>query len=208
MIIHEPATLLTDYLLAALAGWFAWRLHRRENAGGCAQQWWGRMLGLTAASAFIGGNYHGFAPNFPATLAASWWVLTLWIINLLSAAMALSLLHELVPVAGQRRWRVLIGIKFAIFAGTSLVHPEFVVVILDYGLTMLAWTAAALLLRRTWRGWMLAAIALSIVAALVQQMHWAPSEHFNHNDLYHVIQALGLWGFYRAGLGLSGPTRS
>lgn len=208
MSIHEPATLMTDYVLAALAGWFAWRLHRRKNADSRAQQWWIRVLALTAASAFIGGNYHGFAPNFPAPLAASWWVLTLWVINLLSAAMALSLLHELVPVARQRLWRVLIGVKFAAFAGAALIHREFVVVILDYGLIMLAWAAAALMLRRPWSRWMLAGIALSIVAALVQQMHWAPSEHFNHNDLYHVIQALGLWGFYRAGLGLSGRTGS
>ena len=48
----------------------------------------------------------------------------------------------------------------------------------------------------------LAAIALSIVAALVQQLHLAPAPWFNHNDLYHLIQALGLVAFYRAALRL------
>ena len=119
------------------------------------------------------------------------------------AAMALSLLHEVVPLERHRPWRMLIGIKLALFAGTAAIRPDFVVVIMDYGLTMLAWTAAAVVLRRPWRSWMLLAIALSIVAALVQQLHLAPSTAFNHNDLYHVIQAVGLWGFYRAGLDFS-----
>ena len=61
-------------------------------------------------------------------------------------------------------------------------------------------------LRRPWRGWMLAGIGLSIIAALVQQLGWAPAPHFNHNDLYHVIQALALGGFYRAGRKFAGPT--
>jgi hypothetical protein len=52
---------------------------------------------------------------------------------------------------------------------------------------------------------MLSAIALSIVAALVQQMHWAPAVAFNHNDLYHVIQAVALALFYRAGDTFAGP---
>ena len=50
---------------------------------------------------------------------------------------------------------------------------------------------------------MLAAIALTIVATLVQQLRLAPSAHFNHNDLYHVIQTVALVAFYRAALKLS-----
>jgi hypothetical protein len=207
MTVYEPATLLTDGLLGTLAAWFGWRLQRRPVAVHPAAIWWSYMLGLTAASACLGGSYHGFAPNFPAAVGNAWWLATLWNINLLSAAMALSLLHELVPGKKQRPWQLLIGFKLALFAGAAAVHPDFVVVILDYGLTMLAWAAAALLLRRPWRGWMLAAIGLSVVAALVQQMHWAPSAAFNHNDLYHVIQALALLLFYRAGATFAGPAK-
>lgn len=210
MTVYEPATLLTDGLLGALAAWLGWRLYRRPGTArpGTARpatRWWSRMLGLTAVSACLGGGYHGFGPNFPVGVGNAWWLATLWNINLLSAAMALSLLHELVPGERPRRWQRLIGFKLILFAGVAAVHPDFVVVILDYGLTMLAWTAAALWLRRPWRGWMLAAIALSVVAALVQQMHWAPAAALNHNDLYHLIQALALVFFYRAGATFAGP---
>lgn len=200
MSVHEPATLLTDYLLAVLAGWLAWRLHRAiPGAIPPARLWWIRALGLTAISAFVGGSYHGFAPNFSSDVTELWWIATLLIISLLSAVMALSLLHELRPTGRRQLWFGLIVVKFAHFAVAAIILQKFAVVIIDYGLVMLAWAVATVCLQRSWSGWMLAAILLSVLAALVQQMHWALSPRFNHNDLYHVIQALALVGFYRAG---------
>jgi hypothetical protein len=197
--IHEPATLVTDLLLAILGGSLAWRLHRRMPATNLAARWWTRTLALTAVSAFVGGTYHGFAPNFPDALGATWWIVTLFIISALAAAMAMSLLHELVPPAGQRRWLVVIAFKLAAFGGAVLAHPHFVVVIIDYGLVLVLWAVAALGSRRAWRGWMLAGVGLSFAAAVVQQMRWGFSPQFNHNDVYHLIQACALVAFYRAG---------
>jgi hypothetical protein len=199
MTIYEPATLLTDGLLAVLAGGLAWRLHHHTPATNLAACWWSRTLGLTALSALVGGCHHGFAPNFSPVFEEGWWIATLLIISLVSAAMALSLLHELRPAG---RWHFglgLIGLKFIAFAIVAIILKMFVVVIIDYGLAMLAWAVAAVVLRRAWSGWMLTGISLSVGAALVQQLGWAPSRQFNHNDLYHVIQALALIGFYAAG---------
>ncbi len=203
MTVHEPSTLLTDYLLAALAGWLAWRLALGASAAISATRWWGRTLGLTAISAFVGGSYHGFGPNFPAVVGI-WWTAVLLIVCLLSAAMAMSLLHELVPVKQHRLWLTLIAVKFTGFTVWAIVHPVFVVVIADYGMTLVAWAVAALWVRRAWSGWMLTGIALSVVAAVAQQMRWGLSPQFNHNDLYHVIQALALVAFYRAAGKLAG----
>jgi hypothetical protein len=201
--IHEPYTLLTDLLLALLAGWLAWRLRqdRRDDWG--AARWWGRALALTAASALVGGTYHGFAPNFPDDLAHLWWIATLLIINLLSAVMAMGLLREIQPARGMGPWAGVIAGKFACFAVLAILVHKFIVVIVDYGLTMVAWAVAAAWLRRAWSSWMLAAIGLSVGAALIQQLHLAPSVRFNHNDLYHVIQAFALVCFYAAGKRLS-----
>jgi hypothetical protein len=202
--IHEPATLVTDLLLAVLGGWLAWRLRRRMPSANLAALWWSRSLALTAVSAFIGGMYHGFAPNFPDALGAAWWNVTLFNISVLAAAMAMSLLHELVPPAGQRRWLVVIIFKLAAFGGAVLAHPHFVVVIIDYGLVLVLWAVAALGSRRPWRGWMLAGVGLSVAAAVVQQMRWGFSPRFNHNDVYHLIQAFALLAFYRAGRKFTG----
>lgn len=206
MTIHEPSTLLTDLLLALLAGWLAWRLRQGRPDDRGAARWWGRALALTAASAFVGGAYHGFAPNFPEDLAHLWWIATLLIINLLSAVMAMGLLQEVRPARGSGRWAGLIAAKLAGFAVLAVLVPQFVVVIVDYGLTMAAWAVAAIWLRRAWSSWMLAAIGLSVAAAVIQQLRLAPSARFNHNDLYHVIQAFALGCFYAAGKRLS-PAR-
>lgn len=198
MTIHEPSTLLTDYLLAGLAGWLAWRLSAGVRAIVPATRWWSRTLALTAVSAFVGGSYHGFGPNFPAGVAGTWWTAVLLIISLVSATLSMGLVHELVAPARQRPWVGLIAVKLAAFAGIALVHPVFLVAIADYGLTLIAWAIAALRVRRAWSNWMLGAIALSMIAAVAQQLHWSIAPQFNHNDLYHVIQALALVGFYRA----------
>lgn len=199
--LHEPATFLTDCLLAGLALGLAWRL----RAAAPAVQWWRRTLGLTAASAFVGGTYHGFAPNFGPTLQSAWWLATLWIISGVSACLALGLMHELAPPPRWRIWRRIIGAKFALAAAAAVAWPVFLIAIVDYGLALVAWLIAAHATRRPWRGWMLAGLGLSVGAAVVQQSGWPQMPHFNHNDLYHLIQALGLIAFFQGArrLGMS-----
>jgi hypothetical protein len=201
--IHEPATLITDALLAALAAGCSRHLYRHRPAANRAARWWGHALALTAASALVGGLYHGFAPNFPAARAV-WWVATLMLLCLGSAAMGCALVHEAAVRSTAAAWFGAVVIKFTVAAVVLLVRPEFVVGIADYGAIMLAWALAAGWLRRGWSGWMLAAIACSALAALVQQARWSVSPGFNHNDLYHVVQAFAILGFHRAGLRLGG----
>jgi len=40
---------------------------------------------------------------------------------------------------------------------------------------------------------------LSVVAAIVQMEGRGLSATFDHNDLHHLVQAVALYGFYRAG---------
>ncbi len=204
MTLFEPATLITDYLLGGLAGGLAWRLHRFTPPANRARRWMLVTLLLTAASAFAGGTSHGFGPNLSPLWAAAWWGLTLATIHLVSAALALSWLHELGPVRWHRVGRIVIGAKLTVFATMSALHPVFLNPMIDYGLTMAAWLSAAAAAHRGWRPAMLTALALSGLAAAVQQLRLAPSVRFNHNDLYHVIQAFGLYAFYRAGRRLGG----
>jgi hypothetical protein len=207
MTLHEPATLVTDYLLAGLAVALAVRLRSQTPPTSPARRWFVRTLVLTGLSAFVGGSYHGFAPNFAREIAAVWWWLTLLVIHLLSAALAMSWVHEILPA---RRHRLACGLIVARLAGfgiASALHPRFVMAIIDYGSTCLLWLVTALVLRRAWRAPMLVALGLSGIAAAVQQLRLAPSRQFNHNDLYHVIQAFALYAFYRAALRLDRPEK-
>ena len=198
MTIHEPATLATDYLLAAVAAWLARRLHLRLSRTAPAARWWSWTLAAIAASALVGGSYHGFAPEPPTKIFALWWLATLWLVSLTSAAMTVSWIHAVVPPRWHRLGFAAVAAKLLVFAAIAASRPVFAVVVFDYGSSILLWLGAALLLRRNWSAWMVAAIALTIVATLVQQLRLAPSAHFNHNDLYHVIQTVALVAFYRA----------
>ena len=199
MSIHEPATLLTDYLLALLGGFLAWRLHRRIDSDQRAARWWIRALMAMSVSAFVGGSYHGFAPNFAGGLVAGWWIFVLVLVCVIGLCLGASLIRELVPSNRQRGWNELLVAKFLLSVAVVMIRPEYLIAMVDYGLVMIAWAVAALFCRRAWSGWMLAAVGLSVVAGWVQQSGWEISAHFNHNDLYHLIQALALIGFYRAG---------
>ena len=203
MTLHEPATLATDYALTAIAAWLARRLHQHTPSANFAARWWVWTLILTAVAAFVGGSYHGFGPNLPPGVAAHWWLVTLWLVCLISAAMSASWIFEMIRPAAQRAGFALVVVKLLAFAVVAVLRPSFAVVILDYGLSILLWLGAALVLRRAWRTWMIAATVLSIAGALVQLLRLAPASWFNHNDLYHVIQFLGVAAFYRAARRLS-----
>ncbi|MDB6076532.1 MAG: hypothetical protein JWO82_279 [Akkermansiaceae bacterium] len=200
MTIHEPATLATDYLLSALGVWLAVRLQRRISVDNVAAIWWCLALLAMAASAFVGGSYHGFAPNLSAGLADGWWKGVLAIIVLLALAMEFSLVREVVAAQRQMKWLLLSSLKAAVALAAVLKWPLFAVVMADYGLAMLFWAAAAVMLRRPWAGWMLGGVVLSGVAGWVQRSGFGLGAFFDHNAVFHVIQVLAIYGFYRGGL--------
>jgi hypothetical protein len=197
MNLYEPATLITDYLLAVVALICGLLLRRFDRAP--SRAWFARAMLLSALSAFVGGSYHGFAPNFALEIQGLWWRLVLILLSVVSAALALSLMHEVAPPRRHSWIRSIIFIKLTVFVVVAMTQAVFLFAIIDYGTALLAWIAAALVARRPWRGWMLAAIGLSFVAAAVQQFGFSPAPHFNQNDLYHVIQAFAFVAFYRGG---------
>jgi hypothetical protein len=92
-------------------------------------------------------------------------------------------------------------------AGSAiLVEPRFLFALVDYGLVMLAWSGAAVVAARPWRVSLLLGVGFSAAGGAVQQLGWGFGLQFNHNDLYHVIQAAALVAFYKADRRFSGAT--
>ncbi len=203
MTLHEPATFSTDLLLAGLGALFALRL-KRVGESSAAKRWWIRAMALMALSAFTGGCHHGFAPEVPVALEVWWWRSVLWIICGLGFAMGMSLLCELRPAPKRKTWRTLLQAKLAVACIVVLFKPQFVVAMADYGSAMFAWLLTALVLRRGWALPMAGGVLLSIAAGAVQQARGFSLPPLNHNDLFHLIQALALLAFYRAGKQLAG----
>jgi len=177
-MVHEPITLATDYLLAVASAIFAVRLWRRGN------RLWALAFFSTACGSFFGGTFHGFGgtANWKATVAA---------IGLASMFLVLG-------ATGNRALRILAVAIFITYAIWMVAHDDFVYVIIDYGISLIAVTilqAAAWIRERAVSApWVIGSVIVSVAAAIVQQ---APIAH--HNDVYHGIQLAALWLLYRGG---------
>lgn len=202
MTFAEPVTMLTDYALAGVCGYLAWRLCRQRESQVSRKLW---VIGFSALgfAALIGGTHHGFAPHFSAALLAAGWKVTLYSVGIFNLAM---LGGSIIAVTGGRVRRALLSVallKFVAFAIWMTGHDEFRFAIADSAGAMLG-----LLLLHGWSsvtrrdsasGRVLGALALSALAAAVQHAGIAFHQHFNHNDLYHVIQIAAMIVFYGAG---------
>ena len=58
--------------------------------------------------------------------------------------------------------------------------------------------------RKTGVGWLKKGIVVSAVGILLMVSKVSPHQHFNQNDLYHVVQMVGLYCFYRGAALLHG----
>lgn len=52
--------------------------------------------------------------------------------------------------------------------------------------------------------WLQRGLFVTLVGVAIQQSGWGLHTHFNHNDLYHVVQMAGLYCLYRGAVALEG----
>jgi hypothetical protein len=209
MNIHDPDVVFTDLGLALLGVYFAFRLSRDKEATYLTRARVLLMAGL-ASAAFFGAVFHAFFPANTNTRAGflAWVPVSLSIVLVASTLFALAL-----PLLAQRMSRTvkwaLVGSYAVSFAYAVLfVDESYATIVRFYAPTLVLFLIAASL--QAWRtkerGWALIAtsLALSIVAAVTQQARIALHPvYFDHNAVYHVIQAIALvvlyFGFLRVG---------
>ena len=202
MKVSEPVTLITDYMLGALGCAFAWRLYRAYAEGQqSAVGLWALAMAAMAAAAVFGGTHHGFASQLGPALHTALWKGTVYAAGVAAMAMAGAAVFATVSPPARLWLLALAAAQFAVYAAWMIGHDEFAWVIADYGSAMLA-VLALEIWRRTDPGaaWIIAGVVVSAAGAGVQLSRVALHRHFNHNDLYHVIQMAALWLFYRGAL--------
>jgi hypothetical protein len=203
--ITEPMTMITDYVMGALAFVLAMRLMSDAAAGRqLSGRLWAAAFVMTAAAAIAGGTYHGFIQWMPGLGGRAMWKATLLATGLGSACLLAAAL--VAAAAGQLRTALVavVIVKLAVYVWTIATKDQFIVVIADYGTALAAILLAAWFLRPSgltpaaW--WITAGVAVAAVAGVIQWARLAPHVHFNHNDLFHVVQMVSLYLLYRGGL--------
>ncbi len=124
MMLAEPATALTDYLLAATCGWFAWRLLARSPG---TRLLWGLGFACLAAAAATGGTFHGLRPMLPPGSLSLLWNATLVGIGSGAGFIASALLVQRsgVSVRGLRAAGGITALALVLLALRIGIHPQF-----------------------------------------------------------------------------------
>lgn len=203
MPLSEPTTLVSDWVLAAVAVALGVRLYRAgAGQGGRARRLWAAAFLAGAAAALAGGAVHGFAAQLTPLVHD-----VLWKTVLVGIGLAGSLILAgavLATLTGRWRTAFLAGAAGQLAVSLALVSRsnDVRIAVANGALTILGLLALAPLTashhpRRL--GWTLLALGL-MAAALVVQRSGLAAGIVNHNDICHVLQTAALWPFYRAGL--------
>jgi hypothetical protein len=210
LTIHDPDVVFTDLGLAVLGAWVAWRLVSASGPGTLGKAG-ALLMAALASAAFWGALFHAFFPDNTATLPG----FIAWIPVSLSIVVAAATLLELglrVLAAGLRpsirRW--IVAVYAAVFAlAVLLVDESFNTIVRFYVPALLLFLAAATARAvRGGAGWTPIALGLTLsaIAAVLQQLRVALHPvYFDHNAVYHVVQAAALVLLY---LGFRGVTGS
>jgi hypothetical protein len=205
MSFSEPTTMATDYVLVVLCGYFAWRLWRvgKSTAQASVCSWAAGFVCFGLAS-LAGGTVHGFSTVLSEAILQSLWKCTTYAVGLASFFLLAGTLSACI-VPSVRRFALLIPyVQLIIFALWMATHTDFRVVIYNYIFTNLSILALQLYAGMTHRArsapWLAGGVLVSFLAATVQMNEISFHQHFNHNDLYHVIQMGGMYLFYRGAL--------
>jgi hypothetical protein len=196
--------MLTDYGLGLLTLFWAVRLFwlNRQDPQ-ISRLLWAVGFVATALASFLGGSFHGFRTSLSGPAATLVWKCSMYSVGITSWAM----FSAVVVAACQSRWRrwllTLVVVKLLLFAAWMSNHSEFRYAILDYGSAMAGILIAQVhgwFVRRDQSvPWIITGIIVGLVAALFQTSSYAIHPDFNHNDLFHVIQATAFYLFYRGG---------
>jgi hypothetical protein len=205
MSFSEPTTMGTDYVLVVLCGLFAWRLWRvGKEAAQASVCSWAAGFACFGLASLAGGTFHGFSMLFSQSVLQELWKLTVYAIGLASFFLLTGTLSACI-LSSVRQFAMLIPYAQLIVYGFWMAtHDDFRYVIYEYAFTNLSISVLQLhagVTRRTMSAlWLLGGVLLSFLAAAVQVNGIALHYHFNHNDLYHVIQMGGMYLFYRGAL--------
>jgi len=202
--MEVPTTLITHYALAALTGYFAWRLAAAaRGVADIAPRLWAAAFAAVSLCAAAGGTYTAFAAQLDAIVAQALSRGTLCLAGAASFLFLCAVVHAF--TAGRLRSALLMlaTAKFAFLAMWIAGHDDLRYVVYDTLVTVipvLALSAWGGWSKRAAAPWVLAGILALLVAALVQQGRITLHPQFDHSNLFRLIQMVAMYLLFRAGL--------
>lgn len=191
-------------LVASILAGFLWRTGSLRQIW--AIRWWAVAFGSVALAAGLGGTCHGFVYWMPGTTLFQLWTGMLYAVSFASLTMLVGTIgaSSFPPTQG---WLMVgAGLKAIVVWAILLQSPHFRVVVLDYGLSL----GIVLALQVLWicrkagasqslqpAGWIGAGVLVSGLAMAVLGSQISIAAVLHPNDLYHLVQMVGLGLLYQ-----------
>ena len=208
----EPDVALTDYALFVECAAFAWLITRRSAERRALRPWTVRFFASTALAALFGGTVHGFFAAETGSIGRVLWKASMLAIG--AAALAGYVIGARLLFDRQGTDRV-----FGIAAGLTATYTVVILFVSDaFWVAVAGYLPAAVFLlagflraavraHAAWARLGAGGLIVSFVAAAIQQLRIALHPiYFNHNALYHLVQAVALVLLFIAFRGLLAST--
>lgn len=196
--IHQPVTVLTDYLITILCFYFYWQLNRFSFQDDSTISWKRFFLLLSFAS-FLGGSSHGFFAVHEGLGYKSVW-LSMQALNVFSVyrAQKATLYSALKNSKKKYYWDLSYHTQLILFFVAVFVFQNFVVVIINsvIGLVpimIIHFIDAKKVKESSWIGY---GIVILFLTAIVNATKFSLHAYFNYLDIAHVLIILNLSVMY------------
>lgn len=199
MKLAEPSILVSDYLLGIVNLSLGFALLREGvRIAQASVRLWGWGFFALAAAAFCGGTYHGFHEMMGPLAASRLWLAVLYAIGLGGFFVVAGSMAATITPQVRHRLLILPGLQLVFYLMWITEHPDFQIAILNY-IPSLAICALLFFFRLRSPGSLpiLGGILVSVLAAGIEQSGIELHRYFNRHDLYHLVQAAGMFLYYR-----------
>jgi len=202
VFIYEPMTSFTDLLIFALGLYYTRELYGIYAAKlNDVHLYFMMVFFFMGVAGLFGALFHGIGPHFGEGVNSFFWKMTLFSIGLMMFAMLLGGLYHVFSFQTMHwmKWLPFIGlITFLVFItkhdnfslAVRFVAPAMMLVLIMMLYSLLRYQSDG-------TGWIIISILVTLAGVLVQQSGFSLHKHFNHNDIYHVIQMGSMYFLYR-----------
>lgn len=200
--IYEPTTAITDYIIFLLGVFFGWSTLAIQDSQ--FHQLWGASFISIGIGAFFGGTSHGFGPKMKEIYRKIIWRFTLIFIGISGLLIAMSSSVFFMTEKGENALFIIAGILLITYYLKIRKQDSFRSAVTFYmpllGVSLVGFPMAFYFQDITGALSITIGLIVCIAGSLIQKMKISIHEKFNHNDLFHVIQMLGMFLMYRGGL--------
>ncbi|MBT4761632.1 MAG: hypothetical protein HOO06_08055 [Bdellovibrionaceae bacterium] len=202
MQIAEPMTMFTDYLIFLQSLWLAKSLYFANNRQVTrSQNIWIVALVFIGFASLFGGTHHGLDLILDKNVNHALWKMTTYSIGMVSFLIFYGTMKSSCAKSWHKPLFAVALAKLIIYYYWMFSHDKFMYVIFDYAPSMLAVLFLQIYSLKKYKTgsekYFIYGVLISFFGAGIQQAKIGLHTHFNHNDLYHIIQMIGIYMFYK-----------